>query len=243
MAIAVTTPDDKMSTPITCPACGSADVRTSYRDSTLEVPLAPPATYRERVDECRTCGTDGDFLGENDARIDEALSRAGKASARHLIESLADDGVSMAYFERALGLSPRTLTRWKAGECSASSLALLRLVRTYPWLLRVADASYNETAARDELLRTANSTVSEDTSGSSLTYLLLTDLLRAQQSRWELAAAMSTKLVLWESCSRQVWNVRAVASEASDVPADYVTCAGPPNVHKPLLWELTATSK
>jgi hypothetical protein len=111
--------------------------------------MAEPVIYQERVDLCSACGTEGDFARENDA----ALAAAGKRSARAIIESLAADGFSMAYFERAFGLPQRTMARWKAGECSAGSLALLRVVRSYPWVLRVAERSFSEKVARQELAR------------------------------------------------------------------------------------------
>jgi len=142
-----------MKSEIKCPACGSSDVATSYRESTIHIPLAEVVSYRERIDTCHECQTEGDFLKENDGKIDEVLAEARKASANSLIESLAADGISMASFERALELAPRTLARWKSGACSASSLALLRLVRTFPWLLQVAEESFSPVVAREELLK------------------------------------------------------------------------------------------
>jgi len=146
-----------MNDSVTCPACGSSDIATSRLDASLPVPMAEPVIYSERVDLCGACGTEGDFARENDATVEAALAAAGKRSARAIIESLAADGISMAYFERAFGLPQRTMARWKAGECSAGSLALLRVVRSYPWVLRVAERSFSERVARKELVRASAS--------------------------------------------------------------------------------------
>jgi hypothetical protein len=136
---------------IQCPACGSAEVGTRHERAEVQIPFAAPARYSERVDACATCGTEGDFTHENDAAIEAAVVAAEKASARELIDWLADNGTSMAQFERAFGLAARTLARWKLGEISASSLALLRVVRACPWLLTVAEEGFAEDAVRREL--------------------------------------------------------------------------------------------
>jgi hypothetical protein len=124
--------------------------------------MAEAVSYSERIDTCLECQTEGDFLNENDAKIEEVLAEARKASAKGLIESLAADGISMAFFERALELAPRTLARWKSGASSASSLALLRFVRTFPWLLRVGEESFSPVVARDELIKAAMSALGDE---------------------------------------------------------------------------------
>lgn len=62
---------------------------------------------------------------------------------------------SDAYVERALGLQPGTLRahRQKPEISPPELVALLRLVETFPWLLEVADAGYDERGAQMILLR------------------------------------------------------------------------------------------
>jgi transcriptional regulator with XRE-family HTH domain len=103
----------------------------------------------------------GDFSGENDRRIAQALEAAVSMSAKGIIEQLSNRGVSMAYIERALRLPQRTLARWKTGEFSAPGIALLRLIRTYPWLLSVADDSFDPALARQTLIVEAGKAISE----------------------------------------------------------------------------------
>lgn len=63
--------------------------------------------------------------------------------------------LSDAYTERALNLQPGTLRahRQKPEISPPELVALLRLIETFPWLLEVADANYDPTAAAALLLR------------------------------------------------------------------------------------------
>jgi hypothetical protein len=94
----------------------------------------------------------GDFAQQNESRVVDALEHAVRDSARAMIDQLADRGITMAYFERALQLPQRTLARWKDGGCAAAGIAVLRLIRTYPWLLRVADHGFSEAASQGTLI-------------------------------------------------------------------------------------------
>ncbi|MDI6739292.1 MAG: hypothetical protein QME74_02895, partial [Candidatus Edwardsbacteria bacterium] len=80
-----------------------------------------------------------------------------KESVVSIIESFPVVGYSLAGIERALELPTRTLSRWKSGDfnASAGSLALLRILKTYPWIIDVADVKYNEFDAKSILIREA----------------------------------------------------------------------------------------
>ena len=132
---------------LTCPVCGSSDVETGTEKRTLTVPYGPSVTVSEVVHSCRACGTRADFTDANRGVVRAALAKAEAESALQMLSDLAEQGVTSAYLERALRLPPRTTNRWKDGELSAGALALLRMVRTYPWLLQVADADFSREAA------------------------------------------------------------------------------------------------
>ena len=54
--------------------------------------------------------------------------------------------------------SARTIARWKNERSmspSASAIALMRIIRTYPWVLAVADMQFDHEAARKILLQHA----------------------------------------------------------------------------------------
>jgi len=143
---------NEMTRPKSCPACGSTNIEESFEDRSMIVPLAPAAQYSALIDHCRDCDTRGDFQRANTARIQFAVQHAKKASLGILISGLMENGdYSMAAMERILGLSQRTMMRWKGGNFSDSALALIRFVSTYPWLLDVADARFDRTYAQQRL--------------------------------------------------------------------------------------------
>lgn len=144
-----------MTNKLQCPACGSDNVSSSTRDIELDVPFASAVRVSETVDVCGTCGSEGDFLGQNEPKIEDAIRQATRASVKGMIDSLAEQGTSMAYFERALGLPQRTMARWKMGECSSPAVALLRVVSTYPWILPVAESGFDYASAQMQLLDAA----------------------------------------------------------------------------------------
>lgn len=140
---------------VTCPACGSSNVKEEKTSRSLPVPYGPPAAFMERVFTCADCDTSGDFTGENDAAVREAVEKSQASAAEAIFRWLGEQNVSAAYLERALRLPARTTARWKSGELSAAALALLRLVRTYPWLLKVADSGFESTVVQQEVVAAA----------------------------------------------------------------------------------------
>lgn len=139
---------------ILCPACGSHNISARVEKQAEQLTLGPEFQFEETVFTCGDCGTEGDFANENDAKYIVAHKSALNISVKNIIESLStDDSVSMAYFERAFELPARTLTRWKTGDVSSSAIALLRTVKTFPWLLEVADSHFNKNKASQIILR------------------------------------------------------------------------------------------
>jgi len=128
---------------LSCPTCGSQDLTERVDQSQMSFPYAGSFNLKEIVNTCRVCGTEGDFAKINEAAIEAVEEEAKKIGVENILANLNDQGYSMAYMERSLDLPQRTMMRWKTGECSASSLALLRLVRTYPWLLKVAESRFD----------------------------------------------------------------------------------------------------
>jgi hypothetical protein len=59
----------------------------------------------------------------------------------------------MAYFERAFELPVRTGTRWKSGDFSSSSIALLRIVKTFPWMTEIAEARFDPITSKKVMFR------------------------------------------------------------------------------------------
>lgn len=139
-----------------CPACGSLELRTKTEKVTLPSIYGESVQYDERMDCCSICGECGDFEGENDSRIEEALTKSKKQMVNSMLDDLSKHGIKMTFLERVLGLPSRTVSRWKSGESSAASIALLRTIRLFPWILEVADARFDQNFADMKMLNEAN---------------------------------------------------------------------------------------
>ncbi len=128
---------------ICCPICGSEKTQCLISQQEIQIPYGPNATYESIDYECLNCEEIGDFTGENDQRIEEAISKSNYASMIIMLDELSKKGITESYFERALRLPSRTISQWKINGPSASELALLRFVKTYNWLLKVSDSNFN----------------------------------------------------------------------------------------------------
>jgi hypothetical protein len=155
---------------VQCPVCGASNVEISNESRSYSAPFGVPISFAVELATCRTCGESGDFRNANAAVLKQAIETADQRSLGSILEWLGEVGISMAFVERALRLPTRTVARWKAGECSASGIALLRLVRRYPWLLEVAAAGFSEVAARKAVLAAAGAVVAEAVDAAGLQY-------------------------------------------------------------------------
>lgn len=141
-------------TTLTCPVCGSEKMEKVVNKSQMPIPYGKPAEFEEHFDKCLNCGEYGDYSGENDS-IGQTIEIAKKNSVATILDYLSCNGYSLSYIERSLELPQRTTLRWKRGEVSAASVALLRIVRTYPWILEIADSNFNIAVAQKLLIEEA----------------------------------------------------------------------------------------
>jgi hypothetical protein len=138
-----------------CPVCGSTDLKEKGVTEKIKAPYGPEISFEAIENTCSVCGEEGDFFNKSEDLILSALRESTEVSIDTILNSLNGLEISNAYFERALRLPPRTLARWKNKKLSASSLALLRMVGTYPWLLEVADRDFEPRFAGESLLGAA----------------------------------------------------------------------------------------
>jgi len=135
-----------------CPVCGSDKLEKILKKNIFPIPYGQPVEYKEHFDHCLNCDEYGDYSGANDAAIIQAIENAKKSSVATMLDKLNQKGYRFAYIERALGLPQRTTARWKKGEVSASSVALMRVITTYPWILEVADYNYDSVVSKNKAL-------------------------------------------------------------------------------------------
>lgn len=136
---------------VTCPVCGSSAVDMSTTKKTITERYGTPVEVSMEVYKCRVCGMEGDFSGHGDEIIEKAIENSKHKAIVHIIEEFIRNEISMSSIERALDLPQRTLTKWKNGLStpSATGAALMNVIRTYPWILTVAQYKYDPFIARN----------------------------------------------------------------------------------------------
>lgn len=140
---------------VKCPACGSQKLERSTSKRIAHLTLGGAFDVEEENYKCLVCGEEGDFALKNDVAFSQAEKRAEAQSIPKLVEGLNARKISMARFERAFELPQRTVNRWKAGDFSATSMALLRTVSSCPWLVDVAENGFDPNFAAKEILTQA----------------------------------------------------------------------------------------
>lgn len=140
---------------VRCEVCGASNAKMVTKSRTISTPYGPTLPYTEFSVECPVCRESYATDEEPEDGITAALRESNSQAVVAILDYLNDNGITNSYLERALRLPARTTARWKRGEVSASALALLRCVRTYPWLLEVADANCNPLVAIASTLNAA----------------------------------------------------------------------------------------
>lgn len=142
---------------IICPACGSTSFKVANTKKVISEPYSNPVEVFIDEYNCLVCGMQGDFTKSNDEIIDRAIEQAKHNSVFSIIEYFNRNDISMSAFERALDLPQRTLTKWKNGlsNPSATGFALMNIVRTYPWILDVAQNKYDPVIAKKVYINNA----------------------------------------------------------------------------------------
>lgn len=145
---------------ITCPICNSKELTSEVSTQTDQLPLGPQFDFKKVIYTCSNCGEKGDFERVNDSKFLEAYKPALVESVKQMINKLSEENdISMAYFERVFELPVRTLTRWKSGDFSATAVALLRTVKTFPWITEVAENKFEPTLAAATLIQESGNTI------------------------------------------------------------------------------------
>lgn len=142
-----------MSTKI-CPVCDSENIEIKKDYRRLVVPLAEPVLQEITVCHCNDCMSDILLESESKKVVQNRILERAKESVPELLKKVNAAGYSDSRLERALGLAPHTINRWKQGsQVSAAAIALSRFVSILPELTLVAEAGFNEAYARAAILK------------------------------------------------------------------------------------------
>jgi len=134
-----------------CECCGSSntEIRTSSRY--FPIPFSDTLEYKNSVLHCNDCGEDVDledsvpvesFLSTENPQYTEAIQK----SIDVILSDFQQMEISQSHIERSFGIPARTLSKWRNDRNlpSAAALSFLRILRTFPWLLNVAEKNFNK---------------------------------------------------------------------------------------------------
>lgn len=142
-----------------CEICGSEKVIQKVTSKEYCVPYGKSVPVSKTINECAECGSRIDST--NDDKIENAITLSTKESVKNILGYLKSAGYSLSHIERGLELPQRTLSRWKSSlDTSAIGIALLRIIRTYPWIIDVAENHFESDCANFLLIQNGNKCLS-----------------------------------------------------------------------------------
>lgn len=154
---------------ISCPICGAEELTKKVRERKIPIEFGRDIKINETIYSCSECEMEGDFFNENDRKIEAALVESKKETSVMILDDLSTQNISMAYFERAMSLPTRTLNRWKMGKVSAPAFALMKTVKTFPWVLDVAAKRFDHAYAMDRMLEAAADEIGRRMNANNIT--------------------------------------------------------------------------
>lgn len=143
---------NKMSLPIECSLGHSAiSIVSNVKMMTFggQTESVPQQCYH-----CNECGEEwieGELDVANRQEIEKARALSGCTSAAESLRHIQEfHGIPLVRLETAFGLPCRITSKWKSAEkdqVNSAAVALLNLVKLYPFLVEVAEASYGRAVA------------------------------------------------------------------------------------------------
>ncbi len=133
-----------------CSYCGNEDVSIEERIIIMSEPFGGTDTVKIKEIVCKACSFTEDD-DDNDVIVLKALASLKRSSMVNILTSLNSEGYTNASMERALELPSRTLARWKnehSISASSAGIALMRIIRSFPWILEVAENHFDQEKAQ-----------------------------------------------------------------------------------------------
>lgn len=142
---------------IICPSCGSLNIEYEKDTIVLSEPYGGENSIMLDNYICKDCDFEGDILDLNDPIIIRETNKLKSISCRNIIEFFEKIGISSRALERILGLQIRTLDKYKEANANPdpAEVTLLKLIRRFPWLLKVADDKFDLQKAHEIFMHEA----------------------------------------------------------------------------------------
>jgi DNA-binding transcriptional regulator YiaG len=133
-----------------CPVCGADTLKMKNETQILKESYGGQKEVNIVSYHCTTCESEGDFFDENEEIVNKNLELLKEQTVKNIISDFANNKISMSAIERALSLPQRTITKWRNGvsKPSAAGLALLKYLRTFPWLIEIAENNFDYSIAQ-----------------------------------------------------------------------------------------------
>lgn len=140
-----------------CPICGENQFNKIESNHSLSDPFGGEIHFVTHELECLSCGEKGDFFNENESLILNAQQELKSRAAKNIIDEFSNANINFSNIERSLSLPQRTLTKWRneSTKPSAAAVALLKFIKTFPWLLEVSDNQFAKENSQKIFLKTA----------------------------------------------------------------------------------------
>lgn len=131
-----------------CPLCGSGELKTEIDKIKISEPYGGERYIDIKNYVCQDCDFAGDISNENDALIESELKQLMQHEFCIIADYLENEEglkIRLIDIERILGLPFTSLGRNKPGQESSDPfvLAILKFIRRFPWLLKVAEAKFD----------------------------------------------------------------------------------------------------
>ncbi len=167
---------------IKCNYCGNESFTSVIEKQTEYVPFGEIVEFEEKILRCKKCGDEINFTLNYTDEYEKAQKISEQSSIKNILEFFNKKNIKLKDIEDSLGLPVRTLSRWKSRlNYSAIGLTLLRVIRSYPWIIYVAarkfdkkytDAVFKEAAMKKFDLVERNKYASPEISNASAVSLI-----------------------------------------------------------------------
>lgn len=140
-----------------CPVCGSKRIEFKNANFPIYEPYCDKKVVECKVVQCLDCDYESYVEDGLDKKIKEAKSASKQEALNKILDYLTASNHSYASLERILNIPQRTLHKWKSGvsQPSAAAFTLFKFLRTFPWLLEVAEENFDYEFSQKLFLMTA----------------------------------------------------------------------------------------
>jgi len=138
-----------------CIFCEKDNSELIEESNSIGLPYGNKFPITDSYMKCPDCDMEHD-VSKSEEVID-ALNSSAVTALNNIVKELTKDSKKLAGIERALHLPFGTIERWQRNRyVPPEGLALLQMIRTYRWLINVADEKYNEEYAKKRLREESN---------------------------------------------------------------------------------------